>query len=314
MSGILFLVTIINASVFSIGGLGEDMSVFRVPFTYLDKRARLEFTLKPEFNILNKGSDFRGLFWTNPFNFDFAVPITKGFILGLGNCERFNQSFDLYFEEGNLNMHLTGEGGVEEVYASLSNDFQIGEIAFRGSYLFGNSSEVWNYYIGDYTLTDSFLYRYRGKVFSGGLRIKFISVSYECFGDIEMEKQEADTTAKLPSRLSVGLTPSIFNGKAELFFEHSFWREVDDNYRSPYRFKIGFAKESYGVSYLFNPWYLEDIVEHRIVLSYNLPIQRLGLITFNLGCALKNKNELREITLLPEIRLTIQEIFARRRK
>lgn len=313
MSGIL-LITVINASVFSISGLGEDLSVFRVPFTHIGTRAHVEFTLKPEFNILNKGSDLRSLFWTNPFNFSLAAPVTKGFIIDIGNCERFNQSFDLYFEDGSLNMHLVGEGGIEEVYATLSNNFQIGEIAFRGSYLFGNSSEVWNYYIGNYTLVDSFLYEYQGKVFSGGLRIKFISISYECFGDIIMEKQETDTTIELPCRLSIGLSPEIFDGKTEFLFEQSFWSEVNNDYRSPYRFKVGFAKERYGVSYMFNPWYLKDIVEHRIVLSYNMPIQRLGFITLNLGCALRNKGELREFTILPEIKLTIQEIFARRRK
>ncbi len=309
----IVLIVLLNASVFSVGGIGEDRSIFRMPFADVSQTARIEFTLRPEFNILNKGSDLRGIFWTHPFYFNLTVPVTKGFIFGLGNLERFNQSFDVYFEEGELEMHANGEGGIEEIYAQLSNNFGIGEMSLRGSYLFGNASEVWDYYIGAYSLADSFLYNYHGKILGAGIKIKFVELSYEGFGSVEMEKADSDTLIDLPDRLSIGFIPETFGGKLNILLEHSFWPEHDD-YRSPTRFKIGFLKKRVGISYMFNPWYLKKITEHGLDFSLNIPIQRVGSITLNLGCFLKNKGSLREITLFPEIKLTIRELFARRRK
>lgn len=309
----LILLAIIDASIFSIGGIGEDMSVFRTPFADVYQTARIEFALRPEFNILNEARDFRSIFWTNPFNFSITAPITKGFIFGLGNLERFNQSFDVYMVRDELEMHLNGEGGIEEIYANINNNFGIGEIAFRGSYLFGNASEIWDYYINNYSLVDTFLYKYRGKIFSGGIRLKFVSVFYESFGNIVMEKQDSDTTIELPDRLSVGLSPEISGRKVNLLFEHSFWHNNND-YRSPTRLKISFVKERLAVGYMFNPWYLKNIMEHGLDFSLNVPIKRLGSITLNFGCSLKNKDSLREFDISPEIKLTIHEIFARRRK
>ena len=310
----LILVALINASIFSIGGIGQDISVFRTPFLDVFKSARIEFILKPEFNILNKGSDFRSKFSTNPFNLNLAVPVTKGFVFGLGNRERFSQSFDVYFDRDALEMHVEGEGGIEEIYVNLNNNFGIGEIAFRGSYLFGNATEIWNYYIGDYYNVDTFLYKYWGKIFCGGIRLKFVSVSYEFLGDIEWEKQNFDTTIDLPSRLAVGLHPEIFGGKVDFLFEHAFWPGDNEDYISPNRFKVSFIKERFAVGYRYNPWYLKDVNEHGLDFSLNIPIQRLGLITLNLGCSLRNKESLREINVSPEIKLTIHEIFARRRQ
>jgi hypothetical protein len=310
----LILLAIINASVFSIGGLGEDLSVFSSSFTDVYELARIDFSLKPEFNVLNKDGDFRAIFWSNPFNFSITAPVTKGFIVGCGNLERFNQSFDVYYEHDELNMHVNGEGGIEEFYVNLSNNFKVGEIALRGSYLFGNASEVWNYTIGDYYLVDSFQYKYHGKIFCGGLRIKFVSVFFETFGDIIMEKQDSDTTIDLPQRLSISLNPEIFKGKVNVIYEHSFWSDTYGDYRSPHRFRISFQKQRLGVGYMYNPWYLKNITEHGLDFSFDIPIHRLGSITLNLCCALRNKDSLREIKFLPEIKLTLKEIFARRRR
>jgi len=309
----LILLVLVNASIFSIDGLGQDMSVFRTPFLHVYERARIEFSLKPEYNILNEDDEFRGKFWTNPFNFSFASPVTKGFVLGLGNLQRFDQTFDVYYDRDDLDIYLESEGGIEEIYVNLNNHFGIGEIAFRGSYLFGNTSEIWNYYIGDYYSVDTFLHKYSGKIFCGGIRLKFVSVSYEFLGDIEWEKQNSDTTIDLPSRLSVGLYPEIFDGKVSLLFEHSFMSNDNEDYRSPNRFKISFIKERFAIGYRYNPWYLKDVDEHGLDFSLNVPIQRLGSITLNLGCSLRNKGSLREINISPEIKLTINEIFARRR-
>ncbi len=311
MSLILFIV--INASIFSIGGIGEDRGIFGVPFTYDLQNARIEFLLRPEFNVLNKGSDVRGIFWTHPFYFNFAVPVTKGFVFGMGNLERFNQSFDVYLERDELEMHVKSKGGVDEVYAQLGNNFGIGEVSFRGSYLFGNGSEVWDYTIGDYSLSDSFLYKYRGKIFCGGVRVEFISLSYEGFGTIEMEKEDSNTTIDLPDRLALGLNPPAFGGRVNIMVEHSFWSENDD-YRSPTRLKIDYTKNRVGIGYMYNPWYLTEVTEHGVNLSYRIPIRPFGSISLDLGCSLKHKGSLREITVLPEFKLTFQELFARRRE
>ena len=102
----LILLVLVNASIFSIDGLGQDMSVFRIPFLDVYERARIEFSLKPEYNILNEDGEFRGKFWTNPFNFSFASPVTKGFVLGLGNLQRFDQTFDVYYDRDDLEIYL----------------------------------------------------------------------------------------------------------------------------------------------------------------------------------------------------------------
>jgi len=317
------LIFLINASIFSLGGIGEDNSIFKDPFLGIRGKAQIEIALRPEINILNKGSDFRGLFWTNPFTLSLTIPIAKGFIFGVGNQTRFTQSFDIYFSEDNLDMHLKGKGGIEEVYVNLNNDFGVGEVALRGSYLLGNASEIWHYYIANYYLVDSFLYRYEGKIFCAGLKLRAkelfnIHLFCEGFGDVVMERQNSDTTIDLPTRVSLGIVPrqKILGGTLALSLERSFW--PDDNqvnaFRSPYRFKLGISKEKFGVSYFFNPWYLEDITEHGIDILLVTPIRRVGALTFELGLSLKNKGSLRELRISPEMKLVLTELFARRKK
>lgn len=308
------LIVLLNASIFSINGIGEDLGVFRTPFLELDRRASIEFTLQPEFNVLNEGGDFRSIFWTNPFEFTFTVPLTKRFIFSVGNYERYSQSFDVYLEEDELMIHLIGKGGIGEIYANLNNDFKIGKIAFRGSYLFGNPWEIWDYSIGDYYLTDTFFYKYRGRIFSGGLQINIVSVSYEFLGSIVMEKENFDTTITLPERLSIGVNPPLFGGAISLLYEHSFWRTGDNlNYISPNRFKIGFIKKRVAVNYFFNPWYLEDVTEHGVNFSLTTPIKNLGTVTLNICCSLRNKDSLREFKIIPGLKFTLNEIFGLRR-
>lgn len=317
------LIFLIDASIFSLGGIGEDNSIFRDPFLGVKGKAKIELALRPEFNILIEDSDFRGLVWTNPFTLSLAIPITKGFIFGTGNLTRFTQSFDIFFSEDDLDMHLQGKGGIEEIYLSLNNDFGLGEIALRGSYLFGNVSETWHYYVSNYYLVDSFLYKYEGKIFSAGLKLRAeelfdVSLFGEAFGSVAMERQDSDTMIDLPARVSFGITPQkkFMGGKLTLFLEHSFW--PDDNqineFQSPYRFKLGFSRERFAVSYFYNPWYLQNIAEHGIDVSLAIPMKRIGALTFDLGLSLKNKGALRELRISPEIKLILTELFARRRK
>ncbi len=319
----ILLIYLTAASMFSLDGIGEDNCIFKGPFLGLQNKAHIEVALRPEFSILNKNGDFRGLFWTNPFNLKFAVPITRGFIFGIGNQTRFTQSFDLYFNEDNLNIHLDGKGGIEQVYVNLNNDFGVGEIALRGSYLLGNASEIWNYHIGNFYLVDTFNYKYEGKIFSAGLKLRAkklfdISAFYEGFGDVVMESEDADSTIDLPDRVSLTVIPNIkvIGGLLALTVEHSFWPGIEQStaYRSPYRFKIGLIKERFSFDYFLNPWYLNDVTEHGIDVSLAVPIRKIGSLTFDLGCSIKNKESLREFRISPEVKLVLTELFVRRRK
>jgi len=306
------LLVLLNASIFSLNGIGEDLSIFRTPFLEVDQRTNIEFVLRPEFNILNESGSYRSIFWTNHFNFNLTAPLTKGLTMGIGNFERFDQSYDIYFDENDLKMHLIGKGGIEEFYANLNTNFRIGEIALRGSYLLGNAREIWNYDISNYVLTDTFLYKYHGKILCGGLRLDIISISYEGFGNIIMERVNSDTTIDLPERLSIGLSPYFGNSKINLMFERSFWQK-GNNYISPNRFKIGFIKDRFALNYRYNPWYLDYVKEHGLDFSLLMPIKNLGSATLSLHCSLRSKGSLREFNIIPEFKFALREIFSRRR-
>lgn len=309
----MLIIALIGASVFSLNGLGEDMSVFRMPFTGIGSNTVISFHLKPEFTILNQGSDYRGIFWTHPFQFSLTAPIGKGFAVGFGNLERFDQSFDVYYQEDALDIYLEGAGGIDELYGTVANVFPAGEIVIRGSYLFGNATEIWQYSMGGYQLVDTFDYSYRGKAVCIGLRVKFISACYE-IGDVTVERPSTDTSLTLPQRLSLGVTPEIFGGRASLVFERAFW-PGDSDHADCNRVKLGFHKKRIGVSYQFNPWYMGDITEHGVVFDYQVPLMRgAGSVSLQLGCMLRHKDDLNEFSISPGIHLTLRELFARRRK
>ena len=306
----IVLIAVFQASIFSIDGIGEDLSVFRTPFVEVAQKTSIEFAINPEFNILNQGGDFRGMFWTNPFSLSINVPLTKGFTIGAGNLQRIGQSFDGYLEQGDLGIHLVGKGGIDELYLNVSKSFEVGEIALRGSYLFGNSWEIWDYRMSSYSIIDTFDYQYHGRSLMGGIRFKLVKLSYEFLAKITSEGSAGDTVIELPERLSLGLSPALFDGRVDLLFEHSFWHE--DKYSSPSRFKIYFAKNNFGIGYTFNPWYLDHVQEHGLDLSLSAPIKNLGTATFNLSCSFRNKDSLREFKIIPQVRLTLKEIFSRR--
>lgn len=310
----LLLLALINASVFSVNGLGEDMSVFQAPFINTSKLTHIEFTMRPEFNILNRDNEFRGLFWTNPFHFNIRVPVVKGFLFNLGNCERYAQSFDIYLERSNLQIHLEGAGGVEEAYLGVGYHFDSGEFVVRTSYLFGRASEIWHYYISDYSIADTFLYKYSGRIFSAGLKIKALSFVYETAGKLSLEKSSQDTSFDLSQRLQIGLAP-WFNQETGLgiIYEYAFW-PGDADYSSAHRFKLRFSKAHWNLTYWFNPWYLESVTEHGLGLGLKLPIKRVGMVQLSLNSALRTKRGLREIKVIPEIKLIIRELFIKRQK
>lgn len=309
----LLLLFVMNASVFSIDGLGEDMTIFRQPFLGLSRTARVEFTLHPEFDILNQGSDLRGIFWTNPFHFSIALPVHKGLALSIGNNERFNQSFDVYYLNDELAMHLTSDGGIEEIAMSVAYRTGPVEAVCSGAYLFGNTTEIWDYTVGNYHLADTFLYKYYGKIFSAGIKAYIFSCSYEGLGDLTMEKSTVNTI-HLPGRLSLGLSPRIKNGTAHGLFEYVIWPDDDETYTSSYRIKLAYTNDRFAFGYYFNPWCFSSVSEHGFQFSIHLPVQRLGWISLQTTAALRMKDSLREIRFSPMIVLRLQELFIRRRK
>ncbi len=137
------------------------------------------------------------------------------------------------------------------------------------------------------------------------------ALTHEFLGDVDIEKEISDTTVDLPERLSVGFSPQAWGGQCNFVIEHSFWH--NDRYRSPTRVKIGYSRERLEMSYRFNPWYLRDITEHGVNVGLRLPVQGFGTITFSIDAALKNKHSLREFSISPQILLTLEELFARRK-
>jgi len=306
---IVFLV-IFSASVFSIEGLGQEQIVFKTPFLGPMNFARIEFALKPELDILNSGSDFRGIFWTNPFYLNMEIPIYNGLVFSLGSIERFNQSFDIYSEKQGLKMYVQGRGGVEEIYLQLNQRLNIAEVFFRGSYLYGSSRETWKYTIDDYSIADTFFYKDKGEIFCAGLKLFMFSIFYEGLGKLDIEKLSNDTIYNLPQVLSLGLEHKFFEWAFCLLFEHSFWKDGN----AINRFKGTIEKENLGFSYAYNPWYLNDIQEHLLEISIRMPLRNFAIISFNPDIGVRIKGSLREFVFSPEFKLTLEEIFARRKK
>ncbi|HEX7320139.1 MAG TPA: hypothetical protein VF399_07280 [bacterium] len=321
MITLLFLV-LTGASVFSLGGMGEDQSVFRDDFVRRLNNAQIGFSLRPEFEILNESTDFRGLFWTNPFVFNLKIPVTSTIVASVGNQERFNQAFDTYLENDQLNVHLVSEGGVEEIYGQINNrigtagesGIPVAEVYFRGSYLFGGTREMWTYTISDYSIADTFVYKYLGCVFGGGVSVSILSCAFEGLGFLDMDMNNSDTALSkdLPERLSIGLHPSMNEYQIDLVYEHPFWS--DSGFRSVNRFLAGIHKNSIGIAYAYNPWYIPGVTEHRLALNSRYSFKGLGFGELTVSAAIRNKNSIREIAIVPELKFVIEEIFARRKK
>lgn len=313
MSTALFTFLIIHASAFSLTGLGEDCSVFDQPLVEIKRTAELSLLLRPEFSLLNEELKIRSLFWTNPFDFRLTIPIGRNFQFSAGNQERFNQDYDLYYEEDALTMHLKGIGNIEEINATMQVARGPGRAAFRAGYLFGNALEVWDYFIGDFSLVDSFNYQYHGYTFSGALQYGPASVGFEGFGKVDVTKPSSDTTFNLPMKISFKAVPKLVNFNTMLMVEASLWDDKD-TYRSPLRFRVGLGKGPYSISYSYNPWYIKNVNEHGLNAHWRLPVSRAGVIDFGLKLAMRSKGEFREFCISPQFRLEVNEFFARRRK
>jgi hypothetical protein len=304
----IITVFLICASAFSIDGIGEDMSIFSMPFNDISTLTRIQFTFLPEFSVMREHGDFRSSFWTYRFRFSLAGPLTPWLVLDAGNTERYDQSFDIYYRQDELALHVEGQGAVEEVYASAGLRFGAVNLALRGSYLFGSAQELWRYSVGDYIIIDTFVYQYRGKIVAVGARYSMFSCAYEFLGDYTAE-HGTDTLIQLPSRLSIALRNQFLGGHLELIGEHSFWA---DTYRSPTRFRLAFSRKRIGCAYWYNPWYTDGVSEHGLDVSYALPIHRLGFITFELCSALRSRGSLQEAKISPRIVFTFDELFTSR--
>ncbi|MGQ9665565.1 MAG: hypothetical protein ACUVUH_09585 [bacterium] len=306
----LILILSISASVFSLEGLGQEQAVFQTPFMGLKNLARIEFYLKPEFNLLNKGKDFRGLFWTNPFYLSMEIPVYQEMVFSFGWRERFNQVFDIYGETGELNIYVQGRGGIEEVYCQLNQRLNFAEFFFRGSYLYGNSREIWRFTIDDYSVADTFYYKNKGQIFCAGLKIFMVSGFLEGLGKLDVEKAGIDTTYNLPKVLNLKLKHKFSDWTFSLIFEHSFW---NDNNKVN-RFKGMLEGKNFGFSYAYNPWYINNVQEHLLWIFLNVHLTNFATISVNPEMGVRLKGSLREFVFSPGMRLALEEIFARRKK
>lgn len=309
----ILLTFLINASIFSIGGIGEDLSVFEPRFVERSRFARLGFTINPEYMLLNESGAFRGVFWTNPIKMSLSVPLPMGFGVMVGNRERFNQCFDVYLEDSTLQIHAVGEGGIEEIFAGLSKQLGPLDLVTTGSFLFGSAWEIWSHSIGAYSLVDTFSYRYRGRIFTFGLKHDLFSVAFESFGEVRKIYVPEDTAMiDLPERLMVGVHPRIDEWSFGLLYERSFWSS--DEFNSPNRIKVSLDRGSIGFSYYFNPWYLNDVAEHGLSAALSLPLRNVGSIDVEMDIAMRVRDELRELSISPKLTLVLNELFALRRK
>jgi len=304
------LIFLFSASVFSVGGLGEDMSVFRLPFYGAQNQAQLQFEISPEFEVVAKDGAVRNRYWTNPFVLNLRIPVSDRVLLSAGNAERFDQSSDIYLERDILKMHLLAEGGIEEFRLQVNTNLPIAELFCAGSYLFGSSREIWEYEIGDYFTVDTFNYEYYGSVFSAGLRYRFLAVACEGLGRIKMFRADGDSAIDIPQRLTFGFTPVLGEYKVKLIFEHSFW----NGYESPSRLHLGLGRGGYQITYKFNPWYYNGIQEHGLTAGRVIPLKKFGFIGFDLQVSYRSRAGLSEFKIVPELKLTLEEIFSRRKR
>lgn len=309
----IFLAFLLNASVFSVNGIGEDLSVFRAPFLKTTTIGQLGFSIEPEYTLLAQDGDARGIFWTNPLKFKVSAPMVAGFSILAGNLERFSQSYDVYVQDSSLQIHALGEGGIEELYAGLNKRLGNFDIVATGSFLFGNAWEIWNYSISGYTIVDTFLYRYRGRIFNFGVRHSLFSVAYEGLGRTRMIKLEQDTVMiDLPQRLSIGAYPRVGKWSFGLVYGHSFWN--NDNYDSPHRFRISANRGALGIAFMYNPWYIKDVNEYGVDVEYAIPLHNVGFAQLRMNVALRERGGVREFKFAPQLTLVLNELFVRRKR
>jgi hypothetical protein len=231
----------------------------------------------------------------------------------VGNLERYSQNYDVYLEDSSLQIHTLGEGGIEELYAGVNKKIGTFDLVATGSYLFGNAWEIWNYTIGAYTIVDTFMYRYRGRIFNFGIKHSLFSVAYEGFGRTRMITLGEDTVMiDLPQRLSIGAYPKIGEWSLGFVYGHSFWS--DDNYDSPHRFRISANRGLLGFAGFFNPWYIKDVREYGVDIDYAIPLHKVGSAQLRMTIALRERDGAREFKFMPQLTLVLNELFARRRK
>ncbi len=305
----ILLLCLLNASVFNVNGWGEDRSVFQVPFTGLLEKTQIEFTIQPEYTLISSNGDARGLFWFNPFRINLRVPVTPGFAVSLGNDERFNQSADIYLQRDQLNLHYRSQGGVEEAYAHGHLRLPVAEFCAGGSFLFGGSREIWDYDISDYVDTDTFQYRYLGWTIRGGLSVGIVFAAYEGLGHITMTASDRDSSRDMPGRLTIGVRPVIGSYNLTAVFEHARWPGSPVN-----RFCVGVGRGRFRILYSYNPWYLDGINEHGLQCAYQYPVKNLGSVGLTLKTGYRSRGDLAEFSFIPELKITFEELFSRRKK
>lgn len=307
----ILLLCLLGASVFNVNGLGEDRSVFYVPFSGRLEKAQIEFAIRPEYTLISSGGDSRGLFWFNPFRISLRLPVTKTLVVSLGNEERFNQAADVYLQRDQLDLRYRSQGGTEELRAHGHLLLPIAELCAGGSFLFGGSREIWDYDISNYTDTDTFQYRWSGWAFRAGLSVGLVFAAYEGLGRLTMTSgSEADSSGDLPGRLTAGIRPVFGSYAVTLVYEHAWW--PDDDPVS--RLRAGVSRGRFHCLYSYNPWYIDGITEHGLQCGYCYPVKNLGSVGLILNAGYRTRGDLAELDLRPEFRITFEELFSRREK
>lgn len=301
---------LITASVFNVHGLGQEQASFYQPFNGLLDKTRIEFAIRPEYTLIMQAGDSRGHFWFNPFRIGLRLPINQKFSISLANDERFNQAADVYLKNQDLNLHYQSQGGVEELRGHVHFHLPVAELCLGGSYFFGSSREIWTYEMANYAEADTFDYRYRGWTIRAGLTVGFASAAYEGLGHLTMTDADHDSTGDFPGRLTIGISPVLGAWRLTAVFEHSRWPEENPINR----FVIGAGRGRFNLLYWYNPWYVSEITEHGLCCRYQYPVKNMGTVRLSMNTIYRQHDAVKELDFVPELKMTFEEIFSRRKK
>ncbi len=315
-------------SVFSTNELGEDLGIFKYPFFEPANKSAIIFGIRPVYNLLYQDGNYRGVFWINPFHFSLNIVLPAQSALGVALSERFDQNFDIYTNidtnsSYHFQRHIISRGGINELNISLTKIWADHLLTgFAITPLFGSTEELWEFNLinSGYTVSDTISYNYTGLLYTAGLGLKTKRGQINCYGEFGPELtaksfvrgDEHTERVGLPRRFGAILALNFANYGAILQIEKSLWQQ--NHLNDAWRFKLGLATGSNDLSYQFNPWYIKGVNEHCLSFSKMLPVAKLGRFIIVLNLAIKNRENLYEVTFNPSLFLSFEEIFGVRKK
>jgi len=329
-SCILFILVIAAhaASVFSTGSLGEDRGTFAYFFAEPGPKSSMTFGANPVYNILYQSGDYRGSFWTNPLSFNLHIMLPWRAALRLSLDDRFNQNFDIYTSPvatGNylFQRHIIGRGGISAATMALSKVwFERLLAGVVAQPLFGTSQELWEFELTNsgYSVTDTITYQYTGFYYAACAGVKTSRLTLQCYGeagpDLNVKYTTGPNTRRqqipLPQRYGAIVSVPLGRYLTRLQVEQSRWS--DNTLRDPLRFKLEAISGPNRLSYRYEPWYLDGVVEHGLSYARALPIAKVGGIALSMNLGLRNRGKLYELSINPSLDLRFEEIFALRKK